>query len=59
MCLGEGFDEVDFVDYFHEVPGINNAETAIVGGKFTMIRTIKTMVYSCGANQVGQIGQEN
>ena len=59
LCSGEEFDEVDFVDYFHEVPGINNAETAAVGGEFTFIRTIKIMVYSCGANQVAQIGQKN
>lgn len=57
LCLGDAFDEVDFVDTFHEVPGIKDAETAAVGDEFTLIRTSDDKVFGCGTNQVGQIGQ--
>ena len=59
LCLGEEFDNVDFVDYFHEVPGISNVETASVGDQFTLMKTVEEQVYGCGTNQVGQIGQDN
>ena len=59
LCLGEEFDNVDFVDYFHEVPGISDVETASIGDQFTLLKTVEEQVYGCGTNQVGQIGQDN
>ena len=57
LCLGEEYNDVEYVDYFHEVPGISNAVMAAVGDGFTLILTSDNQVYGCGSNSVGQIGQ--
>ena len=57
LCLGEKYDDVEYVDIFHEVPGISNVVMAAVGDEFTLILTSDNEVYGCGSNEVGQIGQ--
>ena len=57
LCLGKKYDDVEFVEYFHEIPGISDVETVGVGDEFTVIRTSDNKVYGCGSNEVGQIGQ--
>lgn len=54
LCLGS-LDE-DYVDYFHEVKGIDNADRGAVGQEFTLILTEDGEVYGCGTNEVGQLG---
>lgn len=56
LCLGEEYDNTDFVVDFHEVPGITNAAAAAVGEEFTLIMTDDGDVYGCGSNTNGQIG---
>lgn len=55
LCLGEL--NTEYVDYFHEVKGIDNAEQGAVGLDFTLIATGDGKVFGCGSNEFGQIGQ--
>jgi len=57
LCLGKKFENVEYVDYFHEVPGIGNAKLAAIGNEFTLILTDDGEVYGCGSNADGRIGQ--
>merc|ERR1711957_722607 len=56
LCLGAEYDSTDFVEDFHEVPGISNAREAAVGQEFTLIMTDDGDVYGCGSNELGQLG---
>jgi alpha-tubulin suppressor-like RCC1 family protein len=56
LCQG---NTPGYLNYFHEVPGINNAVAGAVGQEFTLILTQDGNVYGCGSNEVGQIGQGN
>jgi alpha-tubulin suppressor-like RCC1 family protein len=55
LCVGEL--NTEYVDLFHEVPGIDNAVQGAVGLDFTLIVTEDGKVYGCGSNDFGQIGQ--
>lgn len=59
LCLGKDPSDEEFVNYFHEVPGIDNAKAAAVGNEFTLIMTHDGEVYGCGSNADGRIGQGN
>jgi alpha-tubulin suppressor-like RCC1 family protein len=54
LCLGN----VDPVDLFHEVKGIDNVVHGAVGSEFTLLVTASGQVYGCGSNEVGQLGEE-
>jgi alpha-tubulin suppressor-like RCC1 family protein len=53
LCLGN----LDPVDYFHEVKGIDNVVSGAVGEDFTLLVTESGQVYGCGSNEVGQLGE--
>ena len=57
LCLGKDPSKEEFVNYFHEVPDIDNAKAAAVGNEFTLIMTGDGEVYGCGSNADGRIGQ--
>jgi alpha-tubulin suppressor-like RCC1 family protein len=53
LCLGN----LDPVDYFHEVKGVDNVVNGAVGEDFTLLVTESGQVYGCGSNTVGQLGE--
>ena len=53
LCLGN----LDPVDYFHEVKGVDNVVKGAVGEDFTLLVTESGQVYGCGSNEVGQLGE--
>lgn len=55
LCLGEL--DTTYVDYFHEVKGIDNVVNGAVGEDFTLLVTESGDVYGCGSNEVSQIGE--
>lgn len=55
LCLGDLNQK--YVDYFHEVKGIDSVVTGAVGEEFTLIVTESGQVFGCGSNEVGQLGE--
>ena len=59
LCLGEGYDAVEAVDYFHEVPDISNAIMAAVGDEFTLILTSDNTVTAAAPTQLDKLGRDS
>ena len=57
LCLGD--DESRILPTRIDLPGDERAESAAVGGEFTLILTSSGRVYGCGSNEFGQLGLGN